>query len=77
MTLQLEPNPHQKTRAKYVNLDEDHGWLFIWGNHGFDPEKNQWWEKVTETQWRQCSPEAVPAQTIENKFIFFGKAKTI
>jgi hypothetical protein len=77
MTLQLENNPMQKSRAKYVTLDEDHGWLFIWGQHGFDPEKNQWYEKLTETQWRQCPPEAVPTQILESRFIFFSKAKTL
>jgi hypothetical protein len=77
MTLQLAPNPMQKTRAQYVTLDEDHGWLFIWDQHGFDPEKNQWYEKLTETQWRQCTPDAVPVHILESRFIFFSKAKTI
>jgi len=74
----MSPNPNQKTRGQYCEFaGEGYGWVFIWGEFGFDPEKNQWRRSNGHDQWLLVDASEVPSDTVENKCIFFGKAVTI
>jgi len=74
----VEANPNQKTRGQYCEFAcEDYGWIFIWGEFGFDPEKNQWRRSNGQGRWLLVDASEVPGDIIESKWIFFSKAVNV
>jgi hypothetical protein len=74
----MSPNPNQKTRGQYCEFAcEEYGWIFIWSEFGFDPEKSQWRKSDGEGRWLLCDTSEVPSGTRESCYLFFSKAVTI
>jgi hypothetical protein len=74
----ISPNPNQKTRGQYRQIASNfYGWIFLWGEFGYDPEIKQWHRKSTDDLWPECQASEVPGDIIESANLFFSKAKTV